>query len=125
MSLNRIVDMRRRRLFWARTTLVFFCMTDSLFLWICAGVSPKLPGAPDPALSRDDPDRLPGCRPIPLGGQDPAATGTPAARSPSGRKRVRTWLGSGYRAIGGPDGPPAGSALSFPGQSATGQTSTS
>ena len=62
---------------------------------------------------------------FPLGGEDTAATEPPVARSPSGRKRVRTWLGSGYRAIGGPDGPPAGSALSFPGQSATGQTSTS
>jgi hypothetical protein len=33
-----------------------------------AGVSPKLPGAPDPALSRDDPGSPPRRRPIPLGG---------------------------------------------------------
>src|SRR5438874_6330096 len=31
MSLKRIVDMRRRRLFWARTTLVFFCMRTRCF----------------------------------------------------------------------------------------------
>src|ERR1022692_3746897 len=72
-----------------------------MFLWVCTGVSSKLPAAPDPALSRDDPGGLLGSRPIPLGGQDTAAAGTPLARSPSGRKPVRTWLGGGHRAVGG------------------------
>src|ERR1039458_9566988 len=92
-----------------------------MFLWVCTGVSSKLPGAPDPALSRDDPGGLLGSRPIPLGVEDTAAAGTPLARSPSGRKPVRTWLGGGHRAVGGPTGSHAGSAFSPPGQSTAGQ----
>src|ERR1017187_1416128 len=92
-----------------------------MFLWVCAGVSSKLPGALGAALSRNDPDRLSGSRPIPLGRQNPAATGTPAARSPSGRKRIRPWLGGSHRTVGSSTGPLAGSTLSLPGPAATGQ----
>jgi len=31
-----------------------------VFLWVCAGVSSKWPGAPDPSLPGDDPDGFPG-----------------------------------------------------------------
>src|ERR1039457_5480289 len=92
-----------------------------MFLWVCTGVSSKLPAAPDPALSRDDPGGLLGSRPIPLGGQDTAPAGPPLARSPSGRKPVRTWLGGGHRAVGSPTGSHAGAAFSPPGQSTAAQ----
>src|ERR1017187_458368 len=76
-----------------------------MFLWVLAGVSSKPPGTLGAALSRNDPDRLFGSRPIPLGRQNPAATGTPAARPLSGRKRVRPWLGGGHRTVGSSAGP--------------------
>src|ERR1017187_1332812 len=50
-----------------------------MFLWVCTGVSSKLPGAPDPALSRDDPGGLPRSRQGELGGCEMIQVASPAA----------------------------------------------
>ena len=65
----------------------------------------------------------PASRPIPLGGQDPAAAEPPIARSLPAGRGFAARFGGGHGAIGSPSGPLAESALSLPGQSATSQTS--
>src|SRR5262249_51791830 len=88
----------------------------------CACVSSKLPGTPDPALPRDDPDRLSGGGAISAGHQSLTTTRTPIAGSLPAGGGFPAWLGSGHRALGGPTGLLAGSPLSLSAESTLGQT---
>src|SRR5438477_28326 len=78
--------------------MAFWCMTEPDLVRVLAGISPKLPGASDPALPGPAEDSDRDGAGVSAGGPGSVAGQSELAGSAPIRTGQRAWIGGGHRA---------------------------